>query len=81
MPLFLGLATPEAVLTVVASEHLAFVVHRAGAAQQAGLSFSPNSGLRAFGLGREEEVRLPFAHRVVHPVEGSGQLQFGRLDG
>jgi hypothetical protein len=40
----------------------------AGTAEQTGLSFTANAGLRAFGLWGEKQFGATFAHRIIHPV-------------
>lgn len=68
MAILLGLASPKAVLAVIPSEPLALLMHRAGGAQQVGLSFPAGSSLRAFGFGWEEQFRPALTHRMVPPV-------------
>ena len=74
MTLFLRLTTPESVLAVLASEALTIGVHRAGATEQTGLRLAAHTGLRALGLGREEQVGPTLADRMVHPVGRGGQF-------
>ena len=75
MPFLFRFATPKAVLAVLAGERLAFLVHRTGAAQEAGLSFPTNAGLGTLGLGWEEKVGAAFAHCVIHPVRRGNDFE------
>src|SRR5437588_3890055 len=65
--LLLGLAAPEAVLTVVAGPRAAGAHDRAGVTDRAGLGLADLTSLRAFPGRREEDGCVPGADRVRHP--------------
>jgi len=52
------------------------LTHRAGAAEYAGLSLTPNPGLRAFSLWCEKQFGTAFADCVIHPVRGGFDIWF-----
>ena len=66
--IFFALASPEAVLVVVAGELSALVDHRTLVAELAGAGFTAGAGLGPFGFGWEKEGCATFTRRKIGPM-------------
>jgi hypothetical protein len=67
MSLFFGFATPKTVLMVVPGKGAASLENRTLQAHRARHGFAALTSLRAFGNGREEDLRQTATFSAIHP--------------